>query len=51
VGKMKKGILQMTKKEVEVERFKLEQLGLIADVSWYLDNLLNELKKDRRVQR
>ena len=47
---MKKTILTMTKKQVAVERFKLEQAGLIADVSWYLGNLIYQLKKERGVK-
>ena len=43
-----KTILTMTKREVELERFKLEQQGLLADASWYLDKLIEETKKQRR---
>ena len=44
---MQKSILVMSKKEVQLERWELERQGLIADVSWYFTNLLEQLKKER----
>jgi len=42
-----KTILTMSKKQVQIERWKLEQAGLIADCSWYLEDLLYQLKNGR----
>jgi len=47
---MKKTILEMTKKEVQLERWELERLGYIADASWYLSDLLESLKKKEAIK-
>lgn len=47
---MEKSILKMSRAEVQLEKFKLEQAGLLADSTWYLDNLLERVKNDRRVK-
>jgi hypothetical protein len=41
---MKKSILEMSSKEVQLERWELERAGLLADASWYLENLLEQFK-------
>lgn len=42
---MRKSILQMSKKEVEIERIKLINQGLLSDSSYYLDLLLEKAEK------
>jgi hypothetical protein len=46
---MKKTVLTMSKKEVQREKWELEKSGHLADASWYLDNLLEQLKKGKEV--
>jgi hypothetical protein len=41
---MTKSILEMTEREVQLERWELERAGLLADASWYLENLLKQFK-------
>jgi hypothetical protein len=39
-----KSILEMSDREVQLERWELERAGLLADASWYLSNLLEQFK-------
>jgi hypothetical protein len=45
---MTKSILEMTEREVQQERWELERLGLLADASWYLENLLEQFKREEQ---
>jgi len=44
-----KSILEMSDAEVRIERWKLEEAGLLEDCTFYLRNLLESIKKDRRL--
>jgi len=44
-----KSILEMSKREVELEKIKLQAQGLLSDSAWRLDEMIQALKM-RRVQ-
>ena len=46
---MIKSILEMSDKEVQQERWELERLGYLADASWYLENLLEQFKREEQI--
>lgn len=41
---MEKSILVMSKKEVELEKIKLQNLGLLSDASWRMSEMIQALK-------
>ena len=45
---MIKSILVMSKTEVELERIKLERLGLLEDSCWRLGEMIRALKQAKR---